>query len=69
MATRKKKTGAALDNAIKREREKLAKINKAVRDKKAAEKKAKTLQALKKKVSTAVNRAKKLKVVHKRKAA
>jgi hypothetical protein len=69
MATRKKKTGAALDNAIKREREKLAKINKAVRDKKAVEKKAKTLLALKKKVSTAASKAKKLKVVHKRKAA
>jgi hypothetical protein len=68
MATRKKKTGAGLDNAIKREREKLAKINKAVREKKAAEKKAKTLAALKKKVASCVTKAKKLKLVY-RKAA
>lgn len=60
---------SAIDRAIKKEREKLAKINKAIREKKSLETKKRKLAALKKKVSACASKGKKLRVIFKKKAA
>ena len=59
----------AIDRAIKKEREKLAKINKDIRDQKSLETKKRKLAALKRKVNSCASKGKKLRVIFKTKAA